>query len=84
MFPRVLCLREAPYAASDAVCGVKVSLLIDLVEVDGNTAMTYDVNSGKQNDPVRTVSSSPKKRQMIRETRDRRERWQIWAEKARC
>lgn len=46
MFPRALYLRDDPYATSDAVFGVKDSLLVDLVDVDENTAKMYDVKLG--------------------------------------
>lgn len=48
VFPRALYLRDDPYATSDAVFGVKDSLLVDLVDVDGKTAKKYDVKLGSK------------------------------------
>ncbi len=46
MAHRALYLRGDPYETSDAVFGVKDSLLIDLHDVDEETAKKYDVKSG--------------------------------------
>jgi hypothetical protein len=45
-FNRALYLRGDPYETSDAVFGVKESLLIDLGTVDAEQAKTYGVNEG--------------------------------------
>lgn len=41
-----LYLRGDPYESSDAVFGVKKSLIIDLAKVDAATAEKYDVKEG--------------------------------------
>lgn len=43
---RALFLRGDPYETSDAVFGVKDSLIIDLESVDDATAKQYNVNPG--------------------------------------
>lgn len=43
---RALYLRGDPYEASDAVFGVKESLVVDLQEVDSEIARKYDVQKG--------------------------------------
>ena len=39
-------LRNDPYETSDAVFGVKESLIVDLTDVDKETAAKYDVKEG--------------------------------------
>lgn len=43
---RALYLRNDPYETSDAVFGVKESLIVDLTDVDAATAKKYDVKEG--------------------------------------
>lgn len=45
-FTRALYLRNDPYETSDAVFGVKESLIVDLTDVDKETAEKYDVKEG--------------------------------------
>lgn len=44
--PRALYLRGDPYETTDAVFGVKQSLIVDLGKVDAETAKTYGVKEG--------------------------------------
>ena len=43
---RALYLRGDPYETTDAVFGVKQSLIVDLGKVDAETAKTYGVKEG--------------------------------------
>lgn len=46
MYDRALYLRGDPYETSDAVFGVKQSLIVDLDKVDKETAEKYGVKEG--------------------------------------
>ena len=46
MIPRALYLRGDPYVSSDAVFGVKQSLIVDLEPADAATAGKYGVKEG--------------------------------------
>lgn len=48
MISRALYIRGDPYETSDAVFGVKTTLIVDLERVDDATARKYLVNSGTQ------------------------------------
>ncbi len=47
-FPRALYIRNDPYETSDAVFGVKQSLIVDFEAVDAATAKKYGVKEGSK------------------------------------
>ncbi len=47
-FPRALYIRNDPYETSDAVFGVKQSLIVDFQPVDAETAKKYGVKEGSK------------------------------------
>ena len=46
MLPRALYIRGDPYETSDAVFGVKQSLIVDFDKADAETAKKYEVEEG--------------------------------------